>query len=153
MGAILVQMTLIQSSLIPFKEISSVTVGDLPATFSYDKAEPCLAEISKDEKLTEGVSEVHYYNRWTKKLNEQKTKREIQIDLPESAIKPLFTNTFIEDTEKDNLNSPAFETLVIRIEYDIIGSYQGLQFVKTVAKDGLSIDVFILALAFSSLGV
>lgn len=149
MVATSVQKSLIQSSLNLLKDISSVTVGDHSATFSYVKAEPCLAEISKNEKLMEGVSEAHYYNRWTQKLDEQKTKREIEIDVPESAIKPLFTNSFIEDTEQDNSNSSAFETLLVRIEYNIIGSYQGLQFVKTVAKDGQSVDVPILALVLS----
>ena len=123
------------------EEISSVAVGDLPTTFSYDKTEPSLAEISKDEKLAENVSEAHYFNRWTQRLDEQKSKREIQIDVPESAIKPLFTNSFSDENDQDTSRSSDFENLIVRIEYEITGSYQGLQFMRTIAKDGQSLDV------------
>ena len=38
-------------------------------------------------------------------------------------------------------NASDFEVMIIRIEYEIVGSYQGLQFVKTITKDGQSLDV------------
>lgn len=142
MVAILVFFCMDELGFLPFnQEISSITVGDLPATFSYDKAEPSLAEISEDERLADNTSEVHYFNRWTKRLEEQRSRREIHIDIPESAIKPLFTNSFVKEPNHDASKSSDFEVMLIRIEYEIVGSYQGLQFVKTIAKDGQSLDV------------
>lgn len=91
--------------------------------------------------MAENVSEAHYFNRWTQRLDEQKSKREIQIDVPESAIKPLFTNSFSDENDQDTSRSSDFENLIVRIEYEITGSYQGLQFMRTIAKDGQALDV------------
>lgn len=119
-------------------EIISVAVEGEQASFQYDRNLPNVAEFAeKDAEVAAGeLSPVHYFNRWGALLEEADRRPEISIDLPTQLVKKVE-----RDSNADDDREESFEKIVVRIEYELVGSHAGLQFLRTYKPDGFFLDV------------
>lgn len=114
-------------------EILAVTVQDAPLMHHHDRTVPTLEALFAKEQLKEGVSPVHYHNRADELLRQAYARREITIDIPPELVQPA---------DASYEGAPAFQPFVLRIEYQLQGSHQGLQFHRTFAQASGFINYF-----------
>jgi len=93
-----------------------------------------LKDFLQERPVKEGISPVHYYNRWMESLEASVKEPEVNIQLPPDLIKAHPR----ESDEEPETYSP----FVVKIEYNIEGNHQGLRFMKELSKDSQSIKYF-----------
>lgn len=133
MGDILVRSTS-RSTFSHDLEITSISINGRSSTFSYDKSETSLQSLVENSSHSQEAPSYQYYNRWLRELNAADEKAELTIDVDPSTLvlKP------------EGLGG--YEPIVVRIEYELCGSHEGLRFMKTLSSDGQYYSVSLVSI-------
>jgi len=116
-----------------------VSVNGAGSTFAYNKKVTSLDELGSEEPVPDDASPVHYFNRWNRSLDANNHVSELVIDIPAELITELLIES--KDMTEDAEKILKHQTLQVKIEYELSGSYEGLRFMKTLSKDGSYYDV------------
>lgn len=115
------------------KDIKSISVNGKPTNYHYSALG--LLNLDMDK-----APAVHYFNRLKRSLAGSNSQKELSIEVPSNLIKKIEKNQsdllsgMNAEVDENVSAKECFENILIRIEYDLSGSNNGLQFLNTFSK-------------------